>query len=94
VNTETGQLYSLYADSSQFLVEAQHRGDEPTRAEAEHRLGRKLESQEAAALEAVRRREQVVPISGRVAQQLKVGDRELKRRKRRAQTRARRRQRG
>lgn len=84
MNTETGAVYALGSDLSEVIGNRQlEEGLVPyiPTVEAEHRLRRRLDGEERAALEAMRAGQAVVPISGEVAQQLKVGQRELRRRR-------------
>lgn len=94
MNTNTGAVYEMGGAVADHLYFVQQLGGEVSFAEAERRKREKLTPDERDAIMAVRDGDPVVPVSGRVAQQMKVGQRELKRRERRRVRDARKRNRG
>jgi hypothetical protein len=84
VNTETGRVYELGEDLVQKLSP---RFAEPHKqlvtAMSSVALDRPLTNDEFAAATDAARGERIVPISGDVAQRLRLGERELERRKKR-----------
>lgn len=83
MNTNTGALYELGADvAPQITFPGDPLELEQLRAKAST-LERKLTSDEAAAIEALEKGDRLVAIDAQVVQKLRLGERELRRRRHR-----------